>query len=67
MQDFYRTQMDKAWKAWDRVAYGYWRGRLWGKTPVQAYKDVMRDVATLPFEPPEVNGLPSLDWVLLGL
>lgn len=67
MQDFYRTQMDKAWKAWNRVAYGYWCGRLHGKTPVQAYKDVMRDVATMPFEPPEVNGLPSLDWLLLGL
>ena len=67
MKKFYQVQMKKAWEAWDRVAYGYWCGRLWGKPPIQAYNDTMRDVARVPFGPPEENGLPSLDWLLLGL
>ena len=66
MKDFYKKQAGLAMSANNALHYSYFFGRLYGKTALQAYKDALKDTSR-PLDPPEVNGIISLDWLLLGL
>lgn len=55
----YQKQAKKAMGK-NRLAYGYWIGRIQGKTALQAYKDAKTDMANFPN-----NDL--IDWLLTGI